>query len=216
VICDADFPPSEGGLVAFARTSEDDAWHARMAATNGVGHPPEQAWFCGVHLAQAQALSTSTLSEALAAMRRPKPGPLSAAVEVAIAGRTVLVLFEELRSLLPELAAAVGVPELPEMPVRTHRDWTPMDGVQPPWCPFSDHGRVEHRGDGVEARVSWSRASWTADEVANVSAELWVRGPGGRLSLRAHEQGDPAITQLRVRASGVDLSAIRSLLDLLG
>lgn len=55
----------EGGLVYFVRTKNDEEWH-RLAEEEGlVGHPPNAAWFCGVHIQMAELHADKTIGEAL-------------------------------------------------------------------------------------------------------------------------------------------------------
>jgi len=69
-ICHARFGPDEGGLVSFVLDDAARAWHERRRTEPGfVGHPPEQEWFCGEHVAAARALANKTRAEALRSLR---------------------------------------------------------------------------------------------------------------------------------------------------
>lgn len=65
--CSHDFRASadEGGLVYFKKTEANAAWHRKQEAEGFVGHPPEAAWFCGLHYQAAKELSHLTLPEAM-------------------------------------------------------------------------------------------------------------------------------------------------------
>lgn len=70
-ICEERFDPGRSGdQVSFTRRPSDDAFHARMEREGLVGHPPEVEWFCGEHLAAAQALAHLSIAEALHELRR--------------------------------------------------------------------------------------------------------------------------------------------------
>ena len=66
-LCDKDFRDSdnEGGLIYFALTDKDKAWHDKQREKGFTGHPPEAAWFCGEHYNEAKKLSTLTRPEAM-------------------------------------------------------------------------------------------------------------------------------------------------------
>jgi hypothetical protein len=69
-ICHDRFGPDEGGLVSFALDDAARAFHERRRTEPGfVGHPPEQEWFCGKHVAAARALTGLTRGKALTQLR---------------------------------------------------------------------------------------------------------------------------------------------------
>jgi hypothetical protein len=69
-VCHVHFGPDEGGLVTFALDERARAFHARRHAEPGfIGHPPEQEWFCAVHVAAARSLTMLTRPEALERLR---------------------------------------------------------------------------------------------------------------------------------------------------
>ena len=68
-ICGEDIDDDIGGLVSFAMSDSDEAWHERADDEPGfVGHPPELEWFCKDHIARAQELSHLTRAEAMRTM----------------------------------------------------------------------------------------------------------------------------------------------------
>ena len=142
----------------FAPTRESEAWRARAAAEPGfVGHPPDLAWFCGAHLATAQALADRTLGDALRAMREPDPVMRAA-----------------------EYARSLGVDPMPELAASTSRRWDEMDGCVAPDCPYVD----EHVLDGVSehgrVRIVRTEAWWNEHEFANTQTVVSVWSPDGR------------------------------------
>lgn len=68
-ICRRRFFPPEGGLVTFVPTDEDKEELKRFEEPGFVGHPPNQFWFCGDHIAAARALQHLTRTEALPQLR---------------------------------------------------------------------------------------------------------------------------------------------------
>ncbi|MDX1419975.1 MAG: hypothetical protein R3181_08415 [Rubricoccaceae bacterium] len=60
-VCRDRFSPSEGGLVRFADHEPLDH----------PGHPTGLEWFCGRHLAAAEALADRPTAEALRRLRAP-------------------------------------------------------------------------------------------------------------------------------------------------
>lgn len=73
-VCGSEADPTADALVRFAPTDASLAWRARAGA-GMVGHPPDVGWFCTRHLAQARALRTATLADAVAELRRGEPPP---------------------------------------------------------------------------------------------------------------------------------------------
>lgn len=69
--CDDDFRSDDtGGLLYFTRDAHAQEWHDRQREEGFVGHPPEAAWFCGVHYPAAEKLTHLSLSEAMQELRK--------------------------------------------------------------------------------------------------------------------------------------------------
>lgn len=102
-----------------------------------------------------------------------------------------------LRSMLPALFEALGLGSLPAMEQRADRRWNPMDGAQPPWCPFTDTTVDEgSAADGTPIDLEVVLNHWNDDEVANASVSLTI---GDRLWVSAY----------RADGSGRDVDTLR-------
>lgn len=61
-----------GKLIYFKLRPSDKEWHDRMKRINGVGHPPEAAWFCEDHCENASKLSDLTIDKAMKELKKSK------------------------------------------------------------------------------------------------------------------------------------------------
>lgn len=167
-----------------------------------MGHPPDTGWFCGAHIDAARgAARTLTFPEG---MRRLLADPAQDLVGVELgSGRPVAsdqfglewvewtvqptdahAFAASLRSMLPTLFEALGLGPTPALERRTDRRWTPMDGAQPPLCPFTDttvDAGVDADGTPVDLEVVVNH--WNEDEVANAALSLRI---GDRLAISAY------------------------------
>ena len=108
-----------------------------------------------------------------------------------------LTFAASLRSSLSPLYEALGIGSAPTLEQRTDRRWNPMDGAQPPWCPFTDttvDAGIGADGTPVEMQVVLNH--WNEDEVANASVSLTI---GDRVSISA----------FRADGSGRDVDTVR-------
>jgi len=56
-ICSKEFnPDKEGGLIYFKETEKGRAFERRAKVEKITGHPPDAAWFCGLHYKEAEKL----------------------------------------------------------------------------------------------------------------------------------------------------------------
>lgn len=70
-VCYTRFSPSssEGGLVYFKLSEQEEQFNQRMKDQRMVGHPKGRDWFCEQHFAKAKSLNDLTLKEALPILR---------------------------------------------------------------------------------------------------------------------------------------------------
>ncbi|MER3394374.1 MAG: hypothetical protein RIA38_05360, partial [Microcella pacifica] len=134
-VCGVDFDDTADRLVTFV-LEPGSGRSSAARAERAVGHPENQGWFCDTHLAAARALSaTATLADAVRAARSGDaigmPEPSSPTTGPA--GPSWEAVAQRLRSALPALAAAIGLENVRPVTEST-REWTPMDGAEPPWC----------------------------------------------------------------------------------
>ena len=204
-ICDADLDPADvdGGLVTFRPDDRSRDWRRRAAEEPGfVGHPPDTGWFCGAHIAAARdAARTLSFPEG---MRRLRAGGDASDATAPGLERApdlepddALTFAASLRSSLSPLYEALGIGSAPTLEQRTDRRWNPMDGAQPPWCPFTDttvDAGIGADGTPVEMQVVLNH--WNEDEVANASVSLTI---GDRVSISA----------FRADGSGRDVDTVR-------
>ena len=71
-ICNTYFDLEEGGLVTFVPDAEDAVLLEKFKQPGFVGHPPNQFWFCGVHIDAARKVRGLTKGEAFKTMRGEK------------------------------------------------------------------------------------------------------------------------------------------------
>ena len=70
-ICSREFNPDvEGELVYFRETERGRAFEKRAIEEKWADHPPDAAWFCGVHVAEARKLAHLTIDDALKTLKR--------------------------------------------------------------------------------------------------------------------------------------------------
>lgn len=178
--CDERFDPTEGGLVRFAPTPESEAWHARAAAEPGfVGHPPDQAWFCGAHVDAARSLAGSTLADALRSLREGAPAQ-SQGEHIACAPTPHDVLHELLVAHAAEIAACFGCDVMPDLVATSQRRWDEIDGCVAPDCPFVDEQQLAGDDGRFRVRVTRTEAWWNPTELvdATVGIEVWDSATG--------------------------------------
>ena len=173
------------------------------------GHPAHQLWLCEAHREQGAALGVSrTAAEVVAALREhPEPeangsdAPVSALAQKLAAARARIEAgtvacarmalddaVDVLRRAFDRLAGEHSVGDA-ERERNEAREWTPMDHVEPPWCPYVDRRRVRIARDGVELELAEEYARWNDDELARASATLSLRASAGAFSLSVHTQG---------------------------
>ena len=177
-VCGAD--ASEGGALVRAVSSSDDVtWRERAEREGLVGHPPDTGWFCADHVGLARQLAPVTpLPGVLQALRKPDAGAGSPPEPTAAsAGVGVGALYGELRTLLPGLVADLGL-DSSAITVRTDRHWHPMDGSQPPDCPFADSTVHELVAGEVRVILRLDSSWWNQDQQARSDVALSVRGAG--------------------------------------
>lgn len=178
-VCGEEFTAPDGRLVTFAERDSDRQWRERVAAERMVGHPPNVDWFCGVHAEAAVALAGETIDVALTELKRQTADGVARApeadgwpniVKVPIAPTDIELVLSLFTDLMP---AIVG--DIDAVPSTTsRRNWTPMDGAQPPWCPFDDVDVTTLSGPLATAALTWDRAMWNDDAPARRTAQLTV------------------------------------------
>lgn len=157
VVCDEAFDPAGGTLVRFASTPDDEEWRRTAHAQGMVGHPPDTGWFCPRHAGQATPLSHLTLTEATALVALMVDG-VTVAIPPMQPGVIAARFVEHLRVL-------VDAP--PELVASEQRNWTPMDRVEPPWCPYDDTFRHSGRSAEWEVEIRHQMVHWNDHELAN-------------------------------------------------
>lgn len=179
-VCGDEFEASDGRLVTFAERESDRQWRERAAASAMVGHPPNVEWFCGRHAAAAAALVDRAIDVALSVLAEAEaplepnpsaaPDPRPELVTIAIAPTDIERVRSLMTALLPDL---VGEPySAPSTTSR--RSWSPMDGAQPPYCPYDDVDVTTVVGPVATAVLTWDRAMWNDDDPARLTVQLWV------------------------------------------
>lgn len=184
-VCDERFEPPEGALLTCRPTPSDLKWRQRAEAEGMVGHPPDTGWFCGEHADTARALhERHTLAEVVAAVRSggADPGGAGGGGAAPAPGTShdnILTLHAALAKALPEAASDAGL-DPAAIAHTTRRDWSPMDNVMPPHCPFVDY--VTHAVDGRagELTLRLEKAHWGEDEPARTHLTLALVGAGAR------------------------------------
>ncbi len=178
-VCGDEFTAPDGRLVTFAERDSDRQWRERVAAERMVGHPPNVEWFCAVHADAAAVLTGLTIDAALTELKRK--GADGAArpsqddswphiVTVPIAPTDIELIRSRFADLMPALVGDVeAVPS-----TTSRRNWTPMDGAQPPYCPFDDVDATTLSGPLATAVLTWDRAMWNDDDPARRTAQLNV------------------------------------------
>lgn len=209
---DLDPATGGGGLVTFQPDDRSREWRQRAAEERGfVGHPPDTGWFCAAHIdAARQVARTLPFPEGMRTLRAGvAAGPATNGdfapdlvgvqlgsgrlvtsdppdlrwVEWTLVPTDAHTFASSLRSALPALLEAVGLAAAATLEQRTERHWNPMDGAQPPWCPFTDttfDSGLDADGEPIELQVVLNH--WNEDEVADASVSLTI---GDRMSVRA-------------------------------
>jgi len=184
-VCGDDFSAPDGRLVTFAERDSDRQWRERAAAERMVGHPPNVEWFCGVHATAAIERAGETIDVALRLLTASQSGVR----QLAIALRDIDDLLRLFRERMPAL---VGEPTGSAPPARTTTDrtWTPMDGAQPPDCPYVDLEITTLSGSRGTVELRWERAMWNDAEAARRTATLIVEPTLGELCSASATVGD--------------------------
>lgn len=169
-MCGDEFEAADGRLVTFAERDDDRQWRERAAAERMVGHPPNLEWFCARHADAAAALAEATVDVALSELAAVR----ERLIEVAIPPTTI----ELIRGLLADLMPTI-VGDADALPSTTsRRSWSPMDGAQPPYCPFDVVDVTTMTGPKATAVLTWDRAMWNDDDPARLTVRLTVTPAG--------------------------------------
>jgi hypothetical protein len=85
------------------------------------------------------------------------------------------LVLAALRAALPELVAEVtGTPTL-TLTSSTDRQWSPMDGAVPPYCPFTETTVLRGRcDDGTSVVLQVEFDQWNEDDVSSASVSLAI------------------------------------------
>lgn len=193
-VCDERFEPSDGTLLRCRSTADDLGWRQRAEVDGMAGHPPDTGWFCAEHVDAARAMHERyTLAEVVAAVRAssaPQPAPAPDGGRdsgdadpdertLETTHTSILTLFDALAAVLPDLAPLAGL-DASALQRTTTRDWSPMDNVQPPWCPFVDYVTHAAAGPGGELSLRLEKAHWSEDDPARTTLTLSLHGAGER------------------------------------
>ncbi|MEM9132156.1 MAG: hypothetical protein AAF962_05705 [Actinomycetota bacterium] len=178
-ICDVEVDPSDDVSVAFA-SSPSEASSPEGAAI--VGGDDDRGWFCAEHVGAARALTDRSLADAVTVLRGGTGGDPPASEHADRPHRRVPIapigpgaLSDAFELCLPEICRLFDFdpPPLP-LPQSARRRWSPMDGCQPPWCPYVDEWWREGITEEMRVRISSSASHWNDDDVANCSAGLAI------------------------------------------
>ncbi len=208
-VCGDEFDPTDGRLVTFAERDTDRQWRERVAATGMVGHPPNVEWFCGTHADAAAALAGDTIDVALRALTADAASP-----RLPIAPCEIEVLLRRFRDRMPVLVgddAAVATTE-------TERTWSPMDGSQPPNCPYVDLDITTMQGPLATSELRWDRAMWNDNEAARRTVTLVVEPHDGErcsvsATVGAGFEGSVGSTATEVLVLGEPWPSVRALIE---
>ncbi len=180
-VCDADVDPADSrSLVSCVRAADDPG------LGDLPGHPAHQLWLCKAHRDEGAALGVSRTAMQVVVALREHPEPDADGRDDS--GMTLHDAVALLRGALDRLASEHGVGDV-ERERTEAREWTPMDHVEPPWCPYVDRRRVRVVHDGVELELDEEYAHWNDDELARASATLRLQSPSGGFSFSVHTPG---------------------------
>jgi hypothetical protein len=181
-VCGQEFDTTVGALIGFSPTPDELARKVDMSGTRMVGHPPATGWFCDRHADPAAQLLHLTISEAIARVRLLTDG-----VELTLSPTEPAALA---RRVITGLGTLIDPP--PTLERSQHRNWTPMDRVEPPWCPYDDTFRWRGQNDAWDVEVTYRMIHWNDTELSGAdfmasatSATAWWRvtsscsSPGG-------------------------------------
>lgn len=109
----------------------------------------------------------------------------------------------------------LGLGAVPELEHSTDRTWSPMDGAQPPDCPFEDRTKWSAAVDGIEVAIRHRSTHWSEESVSGRSVSLLIHSGGAEplVSLSAVDacDGSPvSLTLSRPTTAGV-VSTVRSI-----
>lgn len=109
----------------------------------------------------------------------------------------VTTLAGRLLAAAPALLDTLGAPGATAPALNTSRAWSPMDGAQPPWCPWVDHADATLRHGDWTFRVTSSVSHWNEAEVSGAHVALTVtHGEATVLYARCFTDGSPAVDHL--------------------
>jgi hypothetical protein len=100
----------------------------------------------------------------------------------------VVALSNRLADAVGRFVEIVGG-RLPAVESSARRSWTPMDGAQPPSCPFVDTWTLAGAADGTEVTLTRTVSSWNENEVSSAAVALRVFVGGDMASVAAHGSG---------------------------
>lgn len=116
--------------------------------------------------------------------------------------------------LLPAWFDVLGLGTVPELEHSTDRSWSPMDGAQPPDCPFEDRTTWSAAVDGIEVVIRYRSTHWSEESVSGRAASLLIHSGGAEplLSLSAVDacDGSPVSLTLSRPTTAEVVGTVRS------
>lgn len=97
---------------------------------------------------------------------------------IAIAPKEIDTLLRTLRETMPALVGAADAVAT----TTSERRWNPMDGAQPPYCPYVDLDVTTMSGPLGVAQLTWDRAMWSDDDAARRTVSLRMESAEGQSS----------------------------------
>ncbi len=95
-----------------------------------------------------------------------------------LAPTPAVVVHQRLVERWRDVLAALDVVADPAPEGRQWRTWSPMDGAQPPWCPFVDEYRATQTVGDLVVELSTSAPHWNDQEPSDPFVLLTVMRAG--------------------------------------
>ncbi len=194
VICHTDFRHStkKGEMIEFKLSEKDKEYNQRFKQKGFVGHPAGKEWFCGKHIEAARKYQHLTLSEAIERIKNPiSPTQLT----IKITPTYPITLFTLINKNLSSLSKLLNISGDTKPILNQKKKYTPIDGCQPPFCPFTLEKKQEISTRDIQIISRYEANYWNEDKLANASLHLFVSSNNSFLfSVSGYSQEESEMT----------------------